>query len=186
MSEVTGGPTFTGLLVQRDLRFHYSFLLIEGWHSYELESDGGSGRIFTPVEDDVTTSFSTEARDLGTTVTGEDLETLREGVEEGLRQLPEMTIESQEGEAIGDLVTLEYRFTFREAESGEIRKRWLRLAYQGQIQVRLIAQGANPEAFDYWLPVFNQAIRTFQFADWWAEMTGQSWRQALKGDYPQE
>jgi hypothetical protein len=185
VSESTEGPVFTGLVVQRDLRYHYSFLLIDGWHSYELESDGGTGRIFTPVEDDVTTSFSTEARDLGTAVTAEDLPILRDGVEEGLRQLPELTIEWSEAEAIGDFVTIEYRFTFREAETGELRKRWLRLAYQGQLQVRLIAQGANPESFDYWMPVFNQAIRTFQFADWWAEVTGQSWQPGLKGDYPE-
>ena len=75
------------------------------------------GRIFSPRPDDITTSFSTEARDLGTEVTGEDLETLREGVEEGLRQLPELVIEKREGDAIGDLVTLEYWFTFREAET---------------------------------------------------------------------
>lgn len=186
VSEATGGPVFTGLVVQRDLRFRYSFLLIDGWHSYELESDGGAGRIFTPVEGDITTSFSTEARELGTTVTAEDLPILRDGVEAGLRQLPELTIEASEAEAIGDFVTIEYRFTFREAESGALRKRWLRLAYQGQLQVRLIAQGASPEAFDYWLPVFNQAIRTFQFADWWAEVTGQSWQPGLQGDYPTE
>lgn len=182
----TEGPFFTGLLVHRDLRYRYSFLFIEGWHDYELESDGGYGRIFSPRPDDITTSFSTEARDLGTEVTGDDLETLRDGVEEGLQQLPELVIEKREAEAIGTLVTIEYWFTFREAETGAIRKRWLRLAYQGQIQVRLIAQGASPEEFTYWLPVFNQAIRTFQFADWWAEMTGTSWQQSLKGDYPEE
>ena len=186
MSIPTEGPFFTGLLVHRDLRYRYSFLFTEGWHDYELESDGGRGRIFAPRPDDITTSFSTEARDLGTEVTGDDLETLRDGVEEGLRQLPELVIEKREGEAIGTLVTLEYWFTFREAETGLIRKRWLRLAYQGQIQVRLIAQGASPEEFTYWLPVFNQAIRTFQFADWWAEMTGNSWQQSLKGDFPDD
>ena len=47
-------------------------------------------------------------------------------------------------------------------------------------------QGASPEEFTYWLPVFNQAIRTFQFADWWAEMTGNSWQQTLKGDFPDD
>jgi len=148
----TEGPFFTGLLVHRDLRYRYSFLFTEGWHDYELESAGGRGRIFAPRPDDITTSFSVEARDLGTEVTGDDLATLRDGVEEGLQQLPELVIEKREGEAIGDLVTLEYWFTFREAETGEIRKRWLRLAYQGQIQVRLIAQGASPEEFTYWLP----------------------------------
>lgn len=184
MSEATGGPTFTGLVVHRDLQYRYSFLLIEGWHSRELESDGGRGRIYAPRPDDIVTSFSVEARDLGTAVVEDDLPTLREGVEQGLHQLPELAIEKREDYAIGTLVGLEYWFTFREAESNATRKRWLRLAYQGQIQVRLIAQGASPADFDYWLPVFNGAMRTFQFADWWAEMTGHSWQQSLKGDLP--
>lgn len=186
MSEQPSGPVFTGLVVQRDLKYRYSFLFPEGWHDYELESDGGRGRIFAPVADDIATSFSTEARDLGTVVTGEDLPVLREGVLGGLQRLPELTIEKQEDYAIGELVGLEIWFTFRDAEADTIRKRWLRLAYQGQIQVRLIAQGADLAQFDYWLPMFNQAMRTFQFADWWAEMTGHSWQQTLKGDFPDE
>jgi len=182
MSDTTGGPVFTGLVVHRDLRYRYSFLLPEGWHDLELDTQEGRGRIFTPDADDVSTSLSVEARDLGTTITG----TLREGLEEGLHQLHDLTIEKQEDYAIGALVGFEYWFTFREAADGPLRKRWLRLAYQGQIQVRMIAQGATPEAFEYWLPLFNQAIRTFQFADWWAEMTGHSWQQSLVGDVPDD
>ena len=189
MSEtITGGPVFTGLTVHRDLRYRYSFLLPEltdnQWYDLELDTQEGRGRIFTPDSDDVSTSLSVEARDLGTTITGDDLATLREGLEEGLRQLRDLTIEKQEDYAIGQLVGFEYWFTFREEAGGPLRKRWLRLAYQGQIQVRMIAQGATPEAFERWLPLFNQAIRTFQFADWWAEVTGHSWQQSLKGDLP--
>lgn len=186
MSEATTGPVFTGLVIHRDLRYRYSFLLPEGWHNLELESEAGRGRIFSPRPDDVSTSFSIEARDLGTRITGDDLPILHEGLEHGLAGLMDLAIEKQEDYAIGDLVGLEYWFTFREAESGAMRKRWLRLVYQGQIQVRMIAQGATPEAFEYWLPLFNQAIRTFQFADWWAEVTGHSWQQSLKGDFPDE
>lgn len=187
MSETTtGGPVFTGLAVHRDLRYRYSFLLPEltdnQWHELELDTQEGHGRIFAPDPDDVSTSLSVEARDLGTTITGDDLVILREGLEEGLRQLRDLTIEKQEDYAIGQLVGFEYWFTFREETGGPLRKRWLRLAYQGQIQVRLIAQGATPEAFEYWLPLFNQAIRTFQFADWWAEVAGHSWQQSLIGD----
>jgi len=184
VSEQPSGPLFKGLAVHRDLRYRYSYLLPEGWHDRELETEGGRGRIFSPVLDNVDTSFSTEARDLGTTITEEDLPILREGMLGGLQQLADLTIEKQEASASGDLVNLEVWFTFRDTATDALRKRWLRLAYQGQIQVRLIAQGATPEEFDYWLPLFNQAIRTFQFADWWAEMTGQAWQQSLKGDYP--
>lgn len=186
MPESAQGPVFTGLLVHRDLKYRYSFLFPEGWHNYELESDGGRGRIFSPYPDDVVTSFSIEARDLGVKVTGEDLPTLREGLERGLEQLPEIAIEKREDYAIGDLIGLEYWFTFRDAESDTIRKRWLRLVYQGQIQVRLIAQGADTAQFDYWLPMFNQAMRTFQFGDWWGEVTGQSWQPGLRGDFPDD
>lgn len=188
MSDTTGGPAFTGMAVQRDLRYRYSFLMPEPtdneWHNLELETQEGRGRIFTPDPDDVSTSLSVEARDLGTTITGEDLATLREGLEEGLQQLHDLTIEKQEDYAIGALVGFEYWFTFREEADGPLRKRWLRLAYQGQIQVRMIAQGATPDVFEHWLPLFNQAIRTFQFADWWAEITGHSWQQSLAGDLP--
>jgi hypothetical protein len=186
----TGGPAFTGLVAQRDLRYRYSFLMPElaekAWHTLELDTREGRGRIFTPDPDDVSTSLSVEARDLGTTITGDDLGTLREGLEEGLRGLDDLAIEKHEDYAIGQLVGLEYWFTFREGPGGPLRKRWLRLAYQGQTQVRLIAQGATPEAFDYWLPLFNQAIRTFQFADWWAEVTGHSWQHSLRGDFPDD
>ncbi len=188
MSHIASGPVFTGLVAQRDLRYRYSFLMPEltdnEWHNLELETQEGRGRIFTPDPDDVSTSLSVEARDLGTTITGEDLTTLREGLEEGLQQLHDLTIEKQEDYAIGALVGFEYWFTFREEAGGPLRKRWLRLAYQGQIQVRMIAQGATPDVFEYWLPLFNQAIRTFQFADWWAEITGHSWQQSLAGDLP--
>ena len=186
----TGGPTFTGLVAQRDFRYRYSFLLPElardPWHNLELDTQEGRGRIFTPDPDDVSTSLSVEARDLGTTITGDDLVTLREGLEEGLRGLDDLTIEKHEDYAIDQLVGFEYWFTFREGPGGPLRKRWLRLAYQGRTQVRLIAQGATPEAFDHWLPLFNQAIRTFQFADWWAEVTGHSWQQSLRGDFPDD
>ncbi len=38
-----------------------------------------------------------------------------------------------------------------------------------------IAQGATPDDYAYWLPMFTQAMRTFQFADWCAEATGEQW-----------
>ena len=184
MVETTGGPTFTGLMVHRDLTYRYSLLYPEGWHTQELESDGGKGVILSPYPDDIATSFSAEGRDLGTVVTGDDLPTLREGLKQGLHQLRDLTIEQEEDYNIGKLVGLEGRYTYRnaaDAPDAPLRKRWLRLVYQGPIQVRLIAQG-EVEAFTYWLPAFFQAMRTFQFADWWAELTGHSWVRTLNAE----
>jgi hypothetical protein len=49
------------------------------------------------------------------------------------------------------------------------------------VQISLSAQGSSPATFAYWLPMFNTAMRTVRFGDWWAELTGTSWRRTLPG-----
>lgn len=176
-------PSFTGLVVYRNLEYRYSFFYPDGWYQFELETEGGQGVIFSPYPDDITTSVSTEARDLGTTLTAEDLPMLREGFLEGLQELPGVVIEREESEAIGQLLALDAWCTYD--EDGARRKRWVRLYYQGQIQLRMIAQGASVEQYDYWLPMLNMAMRTLQFGDWWADATGQAWLTSLN-DFPKE
>jgi hypothetical protein len=183
MSDDAPRPSFTGLLVARDLAYHYSFLYPDGWHQLELETEGGTGLIVTPMPDDTANSFSVEARDLGMTPTAEDLPTLREGFAAGLRNLPGAVVEMRDDFAIGTLLGVEAVLTYREGET--TRKRWVRLLYQGSTQVRLIAQGATTAEYEYWLPMLTQAMRTFQFADWWAEVTGVQWLPSLDAD-PEE
>lgn len=175
-------PSFTGLAVARDLEYRYSFLYPDGWHTFELETEVGQGIIVAPSPGDTTNSFSAEARDLGMTLTAEDLPTIREGFMAGLRDLPDAQVETRDDFAIGDLLGVEAVLTYREGDM--TRKRWVRLLYQGTIQARLIAQGANLAEYDYWLPMLTQAMRTFQFADWWAEVTGTQWLPSL--DAPPE
>ena len=166
----TERPSFTGLLLHRDRAVGYSFFVPVGWHRMELESEGGSGVIYAPQPDDALTSFSAEGRDLGTTLAAEDLPALRDGFLRGLRRLPRSHIESSEAEAIGHLITMEARHTFR--DGNQTRKRWVRLLYQGSLQVRLVAQGESVAQFHYWLPMFYESMRTFQFGDWAAELAG--------------
>lgn len=177
MPNIPPRPTFTGLVVYRDLTYRYSFLYPDGWHTAELDSAGGQGPIVSPTPGDVLTSFSVEARDLGTEVVADDLPVLREGFWAGLRSLPDVEIERGDDYVAGTLLGQEAWLTFREGDAR--RKRWVRVLYQGTIQARLIAQGATPADYDYWLPMFNQAMRTFQFGDWWAEVTGQAWQPTL-------
>ena len=177
MTEQPERPAFTGLLVYRNLEYRYSFLYPEGWYLADLETEGGQGIIVMPRPDDVATSFSAEARDLGTTVGADDLPALEHGFLAGLRRLPGAVIERHEASVTGALIMLEAWHTFREADSE--RRRWVRLLYQGSSQARLIAQGATAADFDYWLAMLSQPMRTFQFADWWAEITGQQWLPSL-------
>lgn len=164
------GPSFHGLLVHSDSAIGYSLLIPLGWQRLELDSAEGQGVIYAPSADDVATSFSAEGRDLGTTVTPGDLPALREGFLRGLRRMPGSVLETWEAEAVGNLVTMEARHTF--IDGAATRKRWVRLLYQGSVQVRLVAQGATAQAFDYWLPMFYESMRTFRFGDWQLEMPG--------------
>jgi hypothetical protein len=177
-------PSFTGLVVARNLEYKFSFLYPEGWHTFDVETEGGHELIVSPSPDDTTTSFSVEARDLGMTLTAEDLPTIREGFMAGLQDFPDMQIEMQDDFAIGDLLGVEAILTYREGEA--TRKRWVRLLYQGTIQARVIAQGASPAEYDYWLPMLTQAARSFQFADWWAEVTGIQWLPSLDAEGPDD
>jgi hypothetical protein len=170
-------PTFTGLLVHRDVTHRYSILVPDGWHRREVADDAGTGVLYAPSTEDVFTGFFAQARDLGTAVTAADLPTLRAGFLSGLRKLPRSRIEAQEAEAIGRLITMEGRHTFRDGDV--TRKRWVRLLYQDTIQLRLVAQGATVAEFGYWLPMFYESMRTVRFGDWWADATGRGWQTSL-------
>ena len=110
--------------------------------------------------------------------------TLREGFAAGLRNFPDAAVEMRDDFAIGTLLGIEAVLTYRDGEA--TRKRWVRLLYQGSTQVRLIAQGASVTEYDYWLPMLTQAMRTFQFADWWAEVTGIEWLPSLDAPLDEE
>lgn len=173
MSESRPPPAFTGLVVHREPGYGCSLLIPEGWERRELVSEHGTGVVFLPDAADETTSFSFEGRDLGVEVGRADLATLESGFLGGLRKLPGARLAHHEAEAIGRLITMEARLTFRQGAA--LRKRWIRLLYQGRVQVRLVAQGSSAAEFDYWEPMFFESMRTFRFADWWAEVTGVHW-----------
>jgi hypothetical protein len=86
---------------------------------------------------------------------------VRAGFLSGLRRLSACRVEQHESEAVGELLTLEARHTFR--DGGAVRKRWVRVLYKGRVEVRLIAQGATEAAFTFWEPMFFEAMRTVHF-----------------------
>ena len=173
MSKGRPPPAFTGLAVHREPRYRCSLLIPDGWRKLPLESERGEGVVWRPDREDEATSFSLEGRDLGLVVGPRDLRALRSGFVKGLRQLPDCALELEEAEAVGQLITMEARLTFREGEAR--RQRWIRLLYHDRVQLRLIAQGSSPEQFEHWEPMFYHVMRTLRLGDWWAEVIGVDW-----------
>jgi hypothetical protein len=156
------GPAFTGLVVHHDSDFHFVLLVPDGWLRLDLR-ESSTGVFYAPDPRDLLTGLAIEAQDLGTPVQPADLPALRSGLLAGVRGLSGWRIEQHEAEVVGELLTLEARFTFYDGVAA--RKRWVRLLYQGRTQVRLIAQGASPDLFGYWEPMFFEAMRTVHFGD---------------------
>lgn len=172
-------PSYEGLVVHREPDYGCSLLIPLGWHKLKLESEVGGGHIFTPEPGDVANSFSIEGRKLGMPVNRRDLRPLEDGMLAGLRSMPECIVESHEAEAIGGLITMEARHTYRDGDA--VRKRWVRLLYQGEVQVRLIGQGADAEAFAHWEPMFFQMMRTFRFGFWGEELFASDFNELQEG-----
>jgi len=137
-------------------------LVPHGWQRLELRGSS-SGVFYAPDPKDLLTGLAIEAQDLGTPVQPADLPALKSGLLAGVRGLSGSNIEQHEAEVVGELLTLEARFTFFDGAAA--RKRWVRLLYQGCTQVRLIAQGASPDLFGCWEPMFFEAMRTVHFGD---------------------
>lgn len=148
-------PTFKGLNWYRE-QFFSLFIPID-WRKVDWHDDR-QGIIFLPSHDDDYTLFAVEINDLGTGVTSDDLPYLSTGFLNGIKNLPERKIESKKEAVAGKLVQLEAKYTFLENE--QTRKRWVRVLYHQTRQVTITAQGATVESFDYWLPMFYEAMMT--------------------------
>jgi hypothetical protein len=148
-------PSFTGLTWHRHR--YYSFFVPIDWQRAEWP-DGRAGVIYAPAADDPFTLIAVDLRDLGTEVTVEDLDDLDSGFVAGIEGLPECQIESHERWVAGKLIGLEARYTF--ADQGVRRKRWVRQFYHETRQITMTAQGATGETFDYWQPMFFEAMMT--------------------------
>ena len=148
-------PSVDGLLWHRHQ--FYSFFLPRDWHPLSW-ADERDGMIFGPDADDPHTFFGVELKDLGMAIEADDLDAVAEGFFDSIEALPEVEIESREQQVIGNLIRLECKYTFN--EGGQIRKRWMRLFYHFTRQISMMAQGAIPEKYDYWLPWFYEAMMT--------------------------
>ncbi len=148
-------PAIKGLTWHRHQ--YYSFFTPMDWHRFAW-SDGSEGEIYGPDPDDPLTVFAVALKDLGTAVTSEDLDLVAEGFFSAIEQLPEVEIEARAQKVAGKLLILEAKYAHR--EQNRIHKCWVRVFYDDTRQITMTAQGATPEKYDYWLPMFFQAMMT--------------------------
>ena len=148
-------PAIKGLSWHRE--DYFSFFIPRDWHKFEW-ADERQGVIYGPDPNEPLTIFAVEVQDLGTLITADDLDTLAEGFFESIENLPEAEIESRNQKVTGKLLELEAKYTYQ--EQGETRKRWVRQFYQDTRQIVMMAQGETSEKYDYWLPLYFEAMMT--------------------------
>ncbi len=159
MPEQREPPRYVGMFKHLDKKGGFALWLPTGWHRTDM-ADGHHGVIYSPYPGDLNTCFSAEKKKLRYAVLEKDMPILREGFEAGLTSMPGVEVESRDESVTSTLITLEARFTFLEGEAR--RKRWVRVVYWGDGQLILIAQGATPDEFDYWLPMFFNTMMTVE------------------------
>jgi hypothetical protein len=155
----THGPAFEGLILEQNEEWHYHFWYPKGWSRYDLTGDK-TGVLCSPNAQDPTTYFSVETLRLPVAARPEDVDTLRQGIEEGLSSLPDLKVDSADDSSGGARLVFERLFTFRDGEM--VRKRRIRLMYVGATLYSLTAQGEDEHAYEYWLSMLNYSFRTFE------------------------
>ncbi|MBN1563335.1 MAG: hypothetical protein JXA10_05820 [Anaerolineae bacterium] len=153
--QATQRPAFKGLKWHREP--YFSFFIPLDWTVFEWEDDR-QGVLYGPSADDDQTVFAVDVKEFDFTVTADDLDDVYDGFITSIQQLPDVSIESSNKRVAGKMVALEAKYTFTANDT--TRKRWVRVLYYGPCQVAFTAQGATPETYDYWLPMFFEAMMT--------------------------
>jgi hypothetical protein len=159
MTERPPRPRFTGVDTYIDSKGRYTYRFPSDWLRYEIDPSL-EGVMFSPVRsDDPKTWFSSFARLLEIAAVAEDAPLLRGAVNDGIRQLPGAQIEHEYEAAYGNLLKFERVFTFSEGQ--DVRKRKLWILYVEKWQIVLTYQGESPGEWEYWLPMGNYCLNSF-------------------------
>lgn len=154
-------PKYSGIRFYLDPGGRFQLRYPAGWHQYEL-ADQRDGTMFSPQGQDPTTWFAIWSTPLEHAVTAGDLALLREGVEEGLSQLPGLRIVSSSDHQYDSRIRFERVYTFR--DGGTVRKRRVWLIYVWRWLFTLVAQGETLEEYAYWCGMLDGFFDHFHVA----------------------
>ena len=161
MTEDRPGPRYRGTYKNEHPEVGYSIWIPTDWHHYEMDGDH-DGHIYCPDPKILDTCITTEKIILDYEVTAEDVPILREGFNAGIQSFDDVEIESEDETITPTLMMFQARFTFSEGDMH--RKRWLRVVYWKKGQLIMMAQGATPDEFEYWMPMFYNSLMTVEIA----------------------
>src|SRR5712692_9984209 len=137
-------PRFVGVDTYKDPLGRFSFRFPTDW--VRFSPPDREGVMFSTPKGDPFTSLSVWVSKLDESVVAEDLDDLRNGVNEGLSELPDCQVESEYEDVLSNLIKFERVFTFR--EYGAMRKRKLWLLYVDVWLIVLTWQGSSPEEYE--------------------------------------
>ena len=160
-------PMYRGIRTHRDPQGRFEFRYPKGWQRYELSEDR-DGVMYSPDAEDPQTWFAVWAVRLQDAVVAEDVEILREGIDEGIWQLPGLHIESASEDIFDNLIRFKRVYTF--CQDGATRKRKVWMIYVHTWLFVLVAQGADVQAYDRWSIMLDDCLNTFDLSQvlWFA------------------
>lgn len=150
-------PRFSGVETYADRMGRFNFRFPTTWERFDIE--GREGALFAPNPQDMDTHIAAWVIELEHPVVAEDLETLHDGVAEGIAQLSDAQVEEANDNVYGNLVKFERVLTFRQGENRIKRKFWLH--YVDKWLMSLTWQGSSPDEYEYWLAMANYSFATF-------------------------
>lgn len=160
MADANDMPKYTGMQKFTDTPGGYFLWIPAGWKHIKLDEQGNT-YVFTPFNDRMDTVFASEKRRLDFNVKKADLPVLKEGFLNGINTLPGVEIEKVRETITEQMIGIEAKFSFR--EGNQTRIRWMRLIYSGKSLLILTAQGATPEEFQLFQPMFFNIMMSTTF-----------------------
>src|SRR5512146_2095555 len=107
------GPVYTGMTLHPNTEIGFAVWMPSDWFEFPLKPRQ-KGMLFSPYKDDLNTSLLLRKYTLKVKVAPDDLPTLRESFQQGVRDLPGVE-DIEFGEALSDTISLfDAHFTFLE------------------------------------------------------------------------
>lgn len=150
-------PRFTSVTSFKHASGRPTFWYPPEWQLQETDTPHPAASLY-PDPSDEATFISVTVQDIGQPLALEEVSVLKEGVEEGLKQLDECVVEKLEVvEDVGDWCQ-EWVCTFQ--QDGITRRRRARLFCAEKYLYSVVVQGSTAERYEYWRGMMEWVMLT--------------------------